>query len=126
MKKMMTWAFFLISQILFPQQPFTGNPETCVQLFSTHAGDYFFGARLKRLLSGVKTDSAKKYAEELPEEILLILKDRQGNEYYSKFILEEKKGRLSATDPEKKILPGKYKIIGTSFNKVYGKKIIVK
>jgi len=58
-------------------------------------------------------------------EALLVLRDKEGTEYYSKFVVTEDKGKLIATDMEKKISPGKYKVIAASNNKLFGKKIIV-
>lgn len=59
-------------------------------------------------------------------QVLLVLRDKQGNEFYSKFMMMVEDKQFLAVDLERKVNPGKYLIIGTSNNKVYGKKVVVK
>jgi fibronectin-binding autotransporter adhesin len=60
------------------------------------------------------------------QEMLLVLKDKEGKEQYSKFIILVDDKTLIAVDIEKKVNPGNYLVIATSNDKIYGKKVTVK
>ena len=61
------------------------------------------------------------------KEVLVVVKDVTGREYYSKvFITNETDNSIFAIDPYSKISPGVYFVIGSSDNSIYFKKIIFK
>jgi hypothetical protein len=60
------------------------------------------------------------------EEVLVVVRDIQGREYYSKVILLKDGNLIIAFDPEKNIPAGTYFIVATSFDNVYSRKIIVR
>jgi hypothetical protein len=68
---------------------------------------------------------AKKYGIN-ESQILLVLRDKQGNEQYSKFMMIVQDKQLIAVDIENRVNPGKYLIVATSNNRIYGKKVWVK
>jgi predicted protein tyrosine phosphatase len=59
-------------------------------------------------------------------EVLLVLRDSHGIEQYSKFMMLVQDKRLIAVDIQNRVNPGKYLIIATSNNRIYGKKVWVK
>jgi hypothetical protein len=67
-----------------------------------------------------------KHAAEANEFTLILLRDKKGQEYYSKFAVVECMGKLEAFDIERKVSPGKYEIVSSSNDKLYGKSITIK
>jgi hypothetical protein len=59
-------------------------------------------------------------------QVLMVLRDSQGNEQYSKFMMLVQDKKLIAVDIENRVSPGKYMIVATSNNRIYGKKVRVK
>lgn len=59
-------------------------------------------------------------------EVLLILKNSAGQEFYSKFMILQINTELLAIDLEKRTASGNYTVIGTSYNNMYGKKVLVR
>jgi fibronectin type 3 domain-containing protein len=68
---------------------------------------------------------AKKYGIN-ESQVLLVLRDNNGNEQYSKFMMLVQDKQLIAVDIESRVNPGKYLIVATSNNRIYGKKVWVK
>lgn len=60
------------------------------------------------------------------DEILVILYDQLGREYYSKVLMNKNGDFLEAIDCEKKLSPGVYLITGTNKNELYRQTLIVK
>ena len=60
------------------------------------------------------------------QEILVVVRDIQGKEYYSKVTIITENNQLIAIDPEQRLAAGTYIVIASSNNKVYSKKLIVK
>lgn len=60
-------------------------------------------------------------------QILVVLRDINGNEVYSKIIISDKEGSFNyAMDAERKIAPGVYLIIATSDDQLYNQKLIIR
>ena len=59
------------------------------------------------------------------KQVLLVLKDMEGNEYYSKFILIRSVDEIVAVEPEGKLPPGLYTITASSNNAIFSKKVII-
>ncbi len=77
-------------------------------------------------VTAVITNDNAKYAAEDSEEIVMMLKDREGRECSSKFIVSLKGDWYFAVDVEKKTKPGRYTVVAASNNRIYQKDIIVK
>lgn len=60
------------------------------------------------------------------QEVLVVVRDIQGKEFYSKVIVTTQNNELIAVDPEHKIAAGVYIVIATSENKIFSKKLIIK
>ena len=60
------------------------------------------------------------------KEVLVVLRDKAGNEYYSKVFMSATQHYLAALDPERTLPPGEYLVTASSNNKVYSKKIKVR
>jgi hypothetical protein len=60
------------------------------------------------------------------KEILVLIRDVSGKEYFSKVIVSSSKNQLTAIDLENKLAAGVYIVIASSNNKLYSKKLIVK
>jgi len=60
------------------------------------------------------------------EEILVVLRDVKGQEFYSKVILNIDDGVLMAIPIEKELPPGIYLVTASSENQMYSQKIVVK
>ena len=73
----------------------------------------------------IVSNDCAKYQED-NEATLLILRDRKGYECFSKFIVSEYQGTILAFDVENRVCSGKYEVIASSDNELYGKRIIVK
>jgi hypothetical protein len=59
-------------------------------------------------------------------EILVVLRDVQGQEFYSKVILSTEDHQLIALKPNPELAPGIYVIIASSDNNIYSQKILVR
>ena len=64
-------------------------------------------------------------ASKKQKQVLLLLRDIQGNEFYSKFILLRSVDEIIAVEPEGKLPPGLYTIIASSNNAIFSKKIMI-
>lgn len=64
--------------------------------------------------------------EDYEEEVLVVLRDVTGKEFYSKLFLDIEKGKLIGIPIEDVIPAGIYLITATSENQIYSKKIIVR
>ncbi len=64
--------------------------------------------------------------EDYEEEVLVVLRDVTGQEFYSKLFLDIEKGKLIGIPIEDIIPSGIYLITATSENQIYSKKIIVR
>lgn len=60
------------------------------------------------------------------KEVLVVLRDKAGNEYFSKVFLSATQHYLAALDPERTLKPGEYLVTASSNNKIYSKKIKVR
>jgi len=61
------------------------------------------------------------------KEVLVVVKDILGNMLYSKVVFSDYTGSvLEAVDPENRLVPGIYLIIGTTKDEIYSKKFIIK
>lgn len=60
------------------------------------------------------------------QEILVVVKDISGREFYSKVIITTSKDQLEAIDTEHRLAAGTYIVIASSNNKVYSQKLIIK
>ena len=58
-------------------------------------------------------------------EVLIVVYDILGREYFSKVILLSTRAEVIAFSPAEKLSPGVYTIMGSSNNKIYKKKIII-
>ena len=59
-------------------------------------------------------------------ETLLVLRDVNGNDYYSIVLLDTKSNTLIAYDMPTSVSKGIYHIVGSSINELYNQKVIVK
>jgi hypothetical protein len=59
-------------------------------------------------------------------EILMVLRDANGNEVYSKVIVAVENSEITGIDPENKLAAGTYIITATSNNLLYNQKLIVR
>ena len=60
-----------------------------------------------------------------PKQILLVVRDMEGKEYYSKVILLRSVDEIVAIEPEGKLPKGLYTIVASSNNAIYSKKIMI-
>ncbi|MCD6066271.1 MAG: hypothetical protein K0S33_1097 [Bacteroidetes bacterium] len=60
------------------------------------------------------------------KEVLVVLRDKAGNEYFSKVFLSSTQHYLAALDPEQTLVPGEYLITASTNNKIYSKKVKVR
>lgn len=60
------------------------------------------------------------------DEVLIVVRDVLGKEYYSNVIVMENNVQVVAVDPEHKLAPGIYIIVATSRDEIYEKKLVVK
>jgi hypothetical protein len=63
---------------------------------------------------------------QIGKEVLVVVRDFQGREFYSKVIVISSDREVIAIDPSGKLASGVYFIVATSDNKIYEKKIVVK
>ncbi len=59
-------------------------------------------------------------------EVLMVLRDINGNEVYSKVIVAVENSEITGVDPENKLAAGIYIITATSNNLLYSQKLIVR
>jgi hypothetical protein len=59
-------------------------------------------------------------------QVLVILKDKDGREFYSKVAISVENADIIGYDMESKLSPGTYLITGTSNNILYGQQLIVR
>ena len=62
---------------------------------------------------------------EKSREVLIVVVDLLGREYYSKVCVLEGGKYTLAVDPYNKLAPGVYMIIATSMNSLYRKKVVI-
>jgi hypothetical protein len=60
------------------------------------------------------------------KEVLVVVHDLQGKEFYSKVIIFSSDVEAIAIDPSGKLAPGVYFVVATSDNNIYEKKIVIK
>jgi len=60
------------------------------------------------------------------EEVLVVLRDITGREYYSKMIILTDNNQIIAFDPDQQIPAGTYLVVASSKNELYTKKLVVK
>ena len=60
------------------------------------------------------------------EEVLVVVLDMLGSEHYSKIVIIENSGYTLAFDPNGRLSPGVYMIVGSSNNKLYSKKLVIR
>jgi len=60
------------------------------------------------------------------KEVLVVLRDMKGNDYFSKMFLTATNHSIIALDAESKIPAGSYVITASANNKIYSKKVIVR
>ena len=58
--------------------------------------------------------------------MLVVVRDLQGREFYSKVIILGSDKEVIAIDPSGKLASGIYFIVATSDNNIYEKKIVIK
>jgi hypothetical protein len=59
------------------------------------------------------------------KQVLLVVRDMQGIEYYSKVIILRSVDEIVAIEPEGKLPQGIYTIVASSNNSIYSKKVII-
>ena len=62
----------------------------------------------------------------LNQEMLVVIRDVLGQEYYSKVIVTTENNQLVAIDTDRRLAPGTYIVIASSSNKMYSQKLVVK
>lgn len=60
------------------------------------------------------------------QQVLVVVRDLLGQEYYSKVIVTTENNQLVAIDTENRLAAGTYIVVASSNNKVYSQKLIVK
>jgi len=60
------------------------------------------------------------------QQVLIVVRDVQGQEYYSKVVLDTESHQLVALNPEPALPSGMYIVVASSNNNVYSQKIIVR
>jgi hypothetical protein len=60
------------------------------------------------------------------KEVLVVLRDKAGNEYFSKVFLSHTQHYLAALDPDNTLPPGDYLVTASTNNKIYSKKLKVR
>lgn len=60
------------------------------------------------------------------KEVLVVLRDKKGNEYFSKVFLSSTQHYLAALDPERALPSGEYLVTASANNKIYSKKLKVR
>ncbi len=60
------------------------------------------------------------------QEVLVVVRDVQGKEFYSKVNLISENNQLIALDLENRLVAGVYVVVASSSNKIYSQKLIVK
>ncbi len=60
------------------------------------------------------------------QEVLVVVRDIFGKEFYSKVIVTTENKQLIAIDPDQKLPAGTYLVIASSNNKLYSKKLIIR
>jgi hypothetical protein len=60
------------------------------------------------------------------QQVLVVVRDMAGNEFYSKVILSTQHEQLEAIDTENRLRPGTYIIVASSSNRMYSQKIVIK
>jgi len=56
----------------------------------------------------------------------LVVLDMLGRKYYSKIVVLDESGHTLAFDPHGRLSAGMYLIVGSSSNKLYSKKLIIR
>jgi len=60
------------------------------------------------------------------DEVIVVVLDMMGREHYSKVVILEDYGYTLAVDPSNKLAPGVYMVVGSSNNKLYSKKLVIR
>lgn len=60
------------------------------------------------------------------EQVLIVVRDVLGNEFYSKVVILTNGNEVIAVDSEGKLASGIYMVVASSNDKIYEKKIVVK
>lgn len=60
------------------------------------------------------------------QEILVVIRDMSGKEYYAKVLIADEESKLIANDSENKLPPGTYIVIASTINELYSQKLIIK
>jgi hypothetical protein len=66
------------------------------------------------------------FEEVFEKEILIVIRDKNGNEYYSKVMFNIEDEKLVAVPIEKEIPEGDYLITATSENQIYSQNIVIR
>lgn len=74
--------------------------------------------------NGVATSAIVAPAEN--EQVLVVLKDLTGAEFYSKVSVLSANDKITAIDPENKLSPGTYLVIASSNNTFYSRDLVIK
>lgn len=82
-----------------------------------------------RIYSSIPTDDSgldSEISSTVGKETLFVLRDADGADYYSKLNLGLEDNHLVALDEPAKMAPGIYRIVGSSSNRLYSLKLVVK
>ncbi|MCW3083239.1 MAG: hypothetical protein JWP12_605 [Bacteroidetes bacterium] len=60
------------------------------------------------------------------QQVLVVVRDVSGKEFYSKVIITATNKEIIAIDPDQKLVAGTYIVIASSNNKLYSKKLIIR
>lgn len=60
------------------------------------------------------------------KEVLVVLRDITGKEYFSKLIIVESNDQITAIDPQKHLAAGTYLVTASSENIIYSEKLVIK
>ena len=82
------------------------------------------GINLSPSITDIHTNIA--YEEIFDKEILLVVRDKKGKEFYSKALLNLEEEAIVAVPIEKEIPSGEYLITASSENQIYSQNIIIK
>ena len=64
-------------------------------------------------------------ASKKQKQVLLVVRDIQGKEFYSKFIILRSVDEIVVVEPESKLPQGLYTVVASSSNAIFSKKIII-
>jgi hypothetical protein len=128
----------LIEYLETDNQPLKGISYYRLKLTDQNNGNTYSNSVKVNYTLGKKrdTDASRKSANsadlklylknEENTEVLMVLRDINGNECYSKVIVAVENSEITGVDPENKIAAGTYIITATSNNLLYSQKLIVR